>query len=186
MTTQGQACSQAEIMWLALAVAARLAARAYATAAGFQIYGLCLFKKIKLLKLWQHVETRNGWDQHASKLELPKLELPWPNKFKLNLLQFAASRCSTAAAALRLRRRRGSDCQYWMVSTILTSWVTQRARLTQANGCAQTASVESQQQLSAVEWSKGNADSAIYRTGSGIYKTNSGKSQQITRLNFKV
>ena len=141
MTTQSQACSQAEIMWLARAVAARLAASAHATAAGFQIYDLCLFKKIKLRKLWQHIEAQNDWDQHASKLELP-------NKFKLNLLQFAASSCSTAAAALLLLMLRCSDCQYWMVSTILTSWVTQGARLTQASSCNQTASVESQQHLS--------------------------------------
>ena len=51
---------------------------------------------------------------------------------------------------------------------------------------AQIASIELPLGLPAgqVEWSKGNSESSIYRTRFGIYRTSSGKSQQI-RLNSK-
>ena len=66
-TTPSQACSQSEIIWLARATAAHLAAHARA-AAGLQIYNLCIFKfqtstsESKFVsQLWLHVSWNSKW-----------------------------------------------------------------------------------------------------------------------------
>ena len=79
-----------------------------------------------------------------------------------------------------------SDCQYWVISMARASWLTRRARLTQASRCAaaQTAGVWSSQELPVGKLSEDIADSSITRGSSGIQRTSYRKSQQITGSNF--
>ena len=61
--------------------------------------------KLQLRNVWQLVQTRNYWDQLASKLELELPNLTQWSKIKLNLLQVCRldGSCVPAAASPRLR-----------------------------------------------------------------------------------